>query len=208
MLFFSKSSTFREAGRFEMWDNGYGNQTNADFNIIFNTTTIPNNVNIGNTFAFTNATTNTVNIGGAATTVNINGADINIARSRITNNSPYYISHTASDYYQKIMGGGSFTIAMGAYYKVVHCSPTANMTVTLPYALNCYGAVIVIANNGGTNFAAGSSTITINVAGGNIFVPGDTTWNATYTLTSTHAVTLLASNFTNIGDGWMVIAYI
>jgi uncharacterized protein YfkK (UPF0435 family) len=71
MLFFSKSSVFRQAGRFEMWDNANGNETNADVRIIFNSTTITNNVNIGTVQAFTNAITNTVNIGTSTTTLNI-----------------------------------------------------------------------------------------------------------------------------------------
>jgi hypothetical protein len=80
MLFCSYSGELRQAGRFETWDYGNGTSlTRGDFKIIFNSTTIPNNVNIGTEQSFTNSTTNTVDIGALNnTTVNIKGSTISI----------------------------------------------------------------------------------------------------------------------------------
>ena len=81
IIFYSYNTIFSQAGRFECRDESNGSdRTNGNFKIIFNSTTISNNVNIGTIQDFTTATTNTVNIGVLNNTaVNIKGSTITIA---------------------------------------------------------------------------------------------------------------------------------
>jgi hypothetical protein len=149
MLFFSKSSTFRQAGRFEMWDNGHGNETNADVRIIFNSTTITNNVNIGTDQAFTNAiTSNTVTIGnnngttslylyGIIKHINI-GANIFIGVNTPNTIPPsncigYMVTKLSLDTGQTVGTGftkigSSFTIDAGTWFVQATCVFSDNST--------------------------------------------------------------------------------